>query len=95
MKLDDRDAFVKVQLQDEHQQASAALNALERIGVKAALVKLVPPSGHAGAVVLRIPHAQLADAICSLQYFGFGHVETQSVVGVFAPSQSDSVAGGS
>jgi hypothetical protein len=95
MRSDEENTLVKVQLQDEHQQASAALNALERIGVKAALVRQVPANGHPAAIVLQVPREQLAEAICSLQYFGFGCVETQSVSVVFAPTHnSNPVTGG-
>jgi type III secretory pathway lipoprotein EscJ len=58
-------------------------------------VKLVAANGHAGSIVLRVSREQLAEAICSLQYFGFGHVETQSVETVFAPDKINTVAGGS
>ena len=95
MRFGEEATLVKVQLQDEHQQASSALNALERIGVKAALVRHVPANGQPAAIVLRVPREQLAEAICSLQYFGFGCLETQSVSAVFAPNHNNPVAGGS
>ena len=95
MRFGEDHTLLKVQLQDEHEQASVALNALERIGVKAALVRHVPANGHPAAIVLRVQREQLAEAICSLQYFGFGCVETQSVSAVFAPNHNNQVAGGS
>ena len=82
--LGDEENFVKVPLQDEYQQASLALKALTQIGVKASLVSLVPANGQAAAVVLRIRHDRLAEAICSLQYFGFRCVESEPVSGAGA-----------
>jgi hypothetical protein len=96
MRSGEENTLVRVQLQDEHDQASAALNAVERIGVRAAVVRHVPANGHPAAIVLRVPREQLAEAICSLQYFGFGCVETQSVSAVFAANHNNNqVSGGS
>ena len=95
MRFDEENTLLKIELQDEHEQASVALNALERIGVKAALVRHVPANGHPAAIVLRVPSEQLAEAICSLQYFGFGCVETQPLSTAFATNHTNPVAGGS
>jgi hypothetical protein len=78
MDSDPEHTFVRVALQNEHEQASVVLGALERLNINAAVINFAIVNGHAAAVVLRIPTEQLVEAICSLQYFGFGGVETQA-----------------